>query len=118
MKVNIVKTIFAFAFSALIGLLCYAIAGEEASRNWTSLAVTAVSCTLCLGAAFACEYNCGVRNVNIKTVASLGASAVTIANVIFSCFAYNTLIYIVVVMLLALLTLAGVYGLYKPKTVE
>ena len=116
MKVNLVKSIFAVAFSALIGILCYAIAGEEASRNWISFAVTTVSCTLCLGAAIACDYDCGLRNGNIKVLAWLGTVAVTIANIIFSCCSYNPLTYIAVVALLALLVIAGVYGLYKPKT--
>lgn len=115
MKINVVKSIISFGLSVLIGLLCYAIAKEEGSRNWISLAITAITCFVCLGAALGCDYNCGTRNINIKVTAWLGTLIIIVANIIFSCFEYNILIYITIVLLITLMVVASVYGLYKPK---
>jgi hypothetical protein len=115
MKINVIKSIISFGLSILIGLLCFAIAKEEGSRNWISLAITAVTCFACLGAALGCEYNCGTRNINIKVTAWIGAVVLIIANLIFSCFEYNIFVYITITLMLTLMVVASIYGLYKPK---
>ena len=115
MKINIVKSVIAFGIGVLIGLLCYVIAEDIESRNLISLFVSAITCSICLCAAFGCDYNCGPRNVNIKVTAWLGAIVVIISNFIFSCFEYNILVFIAVTLLITLMVVASIYGLYKPQ---
>lgn len=115
MKINIVKSLIALGLSLLLGLLCFAIAGDAESRNWVSLSVTTVTSALCLCAAFGCDYNCGARNANMKVLSWLGSIIVIITNFIFSCCEYNILIYLTITLLLTLILIASVYGLYKPQ---
>ena len=114
MKINVVKSVLGFGMGVLIGLLCFAIAKEE-PHTWISLAVAAVTNSICLVAAIGCDYDCGTRNVNIKVAAWLGALIVIFANMIFSCFEYNILVYITTTLLITLMLVASLYGLYKPK---
>lgn len=113
MKINFVKIIVVLGISAVLGLICYYIAGAAESRNWISLAVTAVSVLICLATAYACDYDRGNRNVNIRTAASTMSAVVIIANFAFACFAYPPIIYGSVLGLLTLLNIAIVYGLAR-----
>lgn len=115
MKINFLKAAIAFCISLLLGLLCYVIAKETDSRNLISLITASITIFVGLSSAFAIEYNCGHRNVNIKVSAWLFTAMVTICNFIFACFLYNIIIYIAVTLLLTLMGVAIVSLLYKPK---
>ena len=115
MKINIIKAIVAFIISLLLGMLCYVIAKETDSRNIISLIVASITIFVCMSSAFAIEYNCGHRNVNIKVSAWIFSVLVTISNFIFACFLYNIIVYIAVTLLLTLMGIAIVALLYKPK---
>ena len=115
MKINFLKAIIAFCISLLLGLLCFVIAKEADSRNLISLITASLTIFVCMSSAFAIEYNCGHRNVNIKVSAWLFSTLVTIAHFIFACFLYNIIVYIAVTLLLTLMGIAIVALLYKPK---
>jgi hypothetical protein len=115
MKVHLLKSIFVFGFSLLFGVICFLIADPVEYRNYFALGVTTVSCTLALGAAFGCDYNCGKRNVNIRTAALLFSVVIILSNLIFSFYAFNVLLYVVIQMLFTLSAIAVVYALYKPQ---
>ena len=66
MKFNIIKTIIAFSISLLLGLLCYVIAKDVDHRNIISLSIATLTISACFASAFAIDYNCGNRNINIK----------------------------------------------------
>jgi hypothetical protein len=117
MKINFVKSFLGFGIGVLIGLLCFAIAKEEPYK-WVSLIIAAATNSLSLVAAIGYEYNCGARNVNIKVTAWLGALIVIVANIIFSCFEYNILVYITIMLLITLMLVAGLYGLHKPERIK
>lgn len=115
MKINIFKAIIVFAISAIIGLICYSIADQEGSRNIISLAVTTVTMFLGLGAATAVDYNCGHRQINIKTTAWLFTFVILLLNIIFSCFTYNAVMYAAIVLLVSLIDIALIYSINKPQ---
>ncbi len=115
MKVNVVKLILALGFGAILGLLCYQIAGEEASRNLISFAVAGTSMFLSIGMLMGFEYENENRGVNIKTAGTLMATLLLVVNIVFSCFAYGVLAYVGVVGFLTLLDIALIYSMYKPK---
>ena len=115
MKINFIKALIAFIISLLLGLLCYVIANEADSRNVISLITTSITIFVCMSSAFAIEYNCGHRDVNIKVSAWIFSVLVTITNFIFACFTYNIIVYVAVALLLSFIGVAIVALLYTQK---
>ncbi len=113
MKINWIKCTLALLVSALFGLLCFEITRDVDSRNWISFAVSGITTLICLVSAIGLDMP-DKRIVNIKVNAWVFTILVAVVNVIFCCFAYNIIIYIVVVGLLVLLNVGIVYALY-PK---
>lgn len=113
MKINIIKTLIVVGLSLLLGLICYEIAKETDNRNIISAVTTFITVFMCLGAAFACDYNRGNRNANIKVTAWIFSVIVLVTNIIFACFSYNIIVYVAVVGLLSLINVAIVYLLYS-----
>ena len=113
MKFNIIKTIIAFSISLLLGLLCYVIAKDVDHRNIISLSIATLTIFACFASAFAIDYNCGNRNVNIKVATWILSIIVVITNFIFSCFMYNIIVYIVIALLLTCINVLLVSSLYK-----
>ena len=113
MKFNIFKTIIAFSISLLLGLLCYVIAKDVDYRNVISLSVATLTIFACFTSAFAIDYNCGNRNVNIKVTAWILSIIVVITNFIFACFTYNIVVYIAFISLLALMNVVLLALLHK-----
>lgn len=116
MKISFIKTIIVACIGVLFGLFCFVIADKNSYHNWISFAITAVSTFICLGSAMACNYNCGHRDVNIKVVAWIFSIIVIGLNFIFSSFAYNTIVYIAVILLVTVINIATLNALYKPET--
>lgn len=115
MKVNVVKTVISIILSALLGLTCYYLASDAENRNWISFGVSFATVLSLLIPAIGIDYNCGQRSTNIKLVAWLFAIVVVASNIIFSCFVYPIIIYIVVSSLVAVLGFLLIYSM-TPKT--
>ena len=113
MKINWEKCILALLVSVLFGLLCFEITKDVDSRNWISFAVSGITTFICLVSAIGLDMSDN-RIVNIKVNAWVFTILVALVNVIFSCFVYNIIIYIVVVGFLILLNVGIVYAIY-PK---
>ena len=113
MKLNWIMCVLALLVSALFGLLCFEIAKDVDSRNWISLTVSGITTFICLASAIGLEMS-DKRIVNIKVNAWVFTVLVALVNIIFCCFVYNIIFYIVVVGLLVLLNVGIVYALY-PK---
>lgn len=113
MKINWIKCVLALLVSALFGLLCFEIAKDVDFRNWISLTVSGITTFICLASAIGLEMS-DKRIVNIKVNAWVFTVLVALVNIIFCCFVYNIIFYIVVVGLLVLLNVGIVYALY-PK---
>lgn len=113
MKINVVKTLIVLGISTLMGLLCFEIAKEDDYRNWLSFIIATISIFLCLGSATACDYNCGHRVVNIKTVAWTFSIIIIISNIVVSFFLYNIIFFVTIMLLITLINIAIVYSLYN-----
>ncbi len=113
MKAEPVKLILALAIALLLGFVCEIIAPESESRNWISLAVGFVSIAGMMVPAMGLQYNNAKRGVSIKIFAWIMVIAVTVANIVFSCFEYKADIYIVIALLLAIIGWSIIYGLYR-----
>jgi len=111
MKVNVVKTVISIILSALLGLTCYYLASDVENRNWISFGVSFATALSLLIPAIGIDYNCGQRSTNVKLVAWLFAIAVVAANIIFSCFVYPIIIYVVVCSLIAVLGFLLIYSM-------
>ncbi len=110
MKINWLKCIFAFVASVLVGLLCFEISGAE-PQKWVSMAVSLITSLVCLVSAMGFDMS-DIKKVNIKVNAWTFTIMVILTNVIFAFFAYDIIIYIVVVGLLVLLDVVSTYVLY------
>lgn len=115
MRINIAKLMIALGFGVVVGVFCYAMASEECSRNLISLAVAAISMFASFTTVFAIDYNCGNRDVNIKTAAWIFTLLVLVSNVIISCFDYNGLLYATIIFFLVLANFAVIMSLYNRK---
>lgn len=113
MKVNAIKTLLSLGVSILLGIICYDIANDVDHRNIVSLATAIVTNFVCLLFAVGIDYFHGNRNVNIKVTAWLFLLIVVIANVVFSFFLYDILIYVSAVSLFVLMDIALVYALNR-----
>jgi len=118
MKVNVIKTIIALCISALFGIICYDIASETDYRHIISLATTLMTDFMCFLFALGIDYSHGHRNVNIKVSAWMFLLIVVIANIVFSFFLYDILIYISVVALMVLIDIALVYALCGNNSID
>ena len=113
MKINGVKFFLAIALALLIGFVCEIIASEEGGRNWIALCVAFVSIASGLVPAFGLTFENARRGVSIKITAWLLSIALCICNVIFACIEFQTDVYIVVALLLAVIGWIIIYSLYK-----
>ena len=114
MKIDIVKTIIAFAVSALLGLLCFKAAPVTESRQWISLAVSALTMFLVFAPAIAVDYSkAGRRSVSAKVTGWVFFVAVFAANLIFSFTDYDAVIYIVCVGLLTVIGDSIIYAVSR-----
>lgn len=113
MKIYWFKCVLALLVSALLGLLCFKITKDVDSHKWISMVVSWISIFICLVSATGFDIP-EKRIVNIKVAAWLFTALVVLTNLIFSCFVYEIVIYIVIVGLLVLLDVWIIYVLY-PK---
>ena len=114
MKISPFKTILAFAFSILLGVLCYVIAKEADYRNWIVLGAATLSIFLCLGSALALDFP-GQRVANIKVTSWLFTILVTATNFAFAPFNFNIVVYGVVITFLTLINIALVNAMVKKQ---
>ncbi|MGN0189585.1 MAG: hypothetical protein ACI395_08735 [Candidatus Cryptobacteroides sp.] len=114
MKIDTVKTIIAFAVSALLGLLCFKAAPVTESRQWISLGVSALSMFLTFAPAIAVDYSkAGRRATSAKVTGWLFFIAVFAANLIFSFTDYDVVIYIICVGLLTVIGDSIIYAIAR-----
>ena len=114
MKISPFKTILSFAFSILLGALCYYVAKEADYRNWIVLGVSTVSIFLCLGSALALDFP-NQRTTNIKVTGWLFTFLVIGANFAFAPFNYPILVYGVVIAFLTLINIGLVNAMVKKQ---
>lgn len=112
MKINWVKCILALLVSALFGLLCFEITRDADSRRWICMTISWITTFICLASATIFDTP-DKKTVNIKVNAWLFTILVISANIIFSCFVYNSIVYFTVVGLLVLLNVWTTYALYR-----
>lgn len=115
MKFNTVKTIIALAIALLLGFVCEILAPETDSRNWISLVVGFVSIASTIVPATGIRYHNPQRGVSVKVFSWIMVVAITLANIIFSCFEYKIDAYVVIILLLAVISWGIIYGLYSAK---
>lgn len=114
MKIDTVKTIIAFAVSALLGLLCFKAAPVTESRQWISLAVSALTMFLVFAPAIAIDYSkAGKRAVSAKLVGWIFFIAIFAANLIFSFTDYDVVIYIICTGLLTVIGDSVIYAVSR-----
>ena len=114
MKIDIVKTIIAFAVSALLGLLCFKVAPQTESRQWISLGVSALTMFLTFAPAIALEYSqAGKRAVSAKVVGWVFFIVLFAANLIFSFTDYDVVIYIICTGLLTVIGDSIIYSIAR-----
>ena len=115
MKFDTVKTIIALAIALLLGFVCEILAPETDSRNWISLVVGFVSIASTLVPAMGIKYHNPRRGVSVKVFSWIMVVAITLANIIFSCFEYKIDAYVVIILLLEVISWGIIYGLYSAK---
>lgn len=117
MRINIAKGVLSLLLGMAIGFLLFTLAKSFGDRRWLAMLIAAVSVFICIGAAFACEYNSGHRNVNIKVTAWLMAILTLGVNVGFCLWGHasSVLTYVAVITLLVLVDVALIMILINNK---
>ena len=107
--------ILALAIALLLGFICEIVAPETDSRNWISLFVGFISIASVIIPAMGLKYANEKRGVSIKVLSWIMAFAISATNFFFSCFVYKIELYVVVVLLLAVIAWATIYGMFRSK---
>ena len=113
MKVKAPSLIIATVLSALLGAVCYLIAPDSDNRQWFSLGVGFATILMTFIPAIALDFSKGRRSLSIKVVAWVGLAAVVSSNMIFSALEYKIETYVIITALIAFVSDALVYALYK-----
>ena len=115
MKIEIIKSLLAFALSATIGFILEIIAPETEWRNLISFGVGTISILMVFIPAIGIIYKDARRGVSVKLYAWIMTIVLILANLIFACYEYPIDVYIAIILLLTIVGVMGIYILSKTK---